>query len=284
MVSSRRIIFVLCSVAVSAAGCKSGELRFCDDTDQVTMPEVSDADRVAYIKFDEAIELDTEDRQNRYSDITVHFDDFSNFDEGLTPVVPFGATCVGTLGKPVPEGELVRLKVERVTLSSTTMGDVLLEPDTDDGFAPLSLEKMFPPKGTETIQIDVVAADGDDSFPSFAETIDVPRSIEDVHPEMQGDGTLEIDWAPSDSTYFEITLRTLLSGGGSGQDNRLRCYFLADDGCFIVPAEAMDWLRSGGDTEFSLLVERHWLKISNVGENAVSQIDALRSIKFNIDI
>lgn len=283
---SKRLGAVLFAVMVLALGCQSSSTTAadpCDDTGQVEMPVTEDADLLANIKFDELTEMDTDGRTVTYSDVTAHFDDFSGFNIA-TDVVPFGNSCVGTVGMPVSEGEIVPLNVASVTVSSSTMGEISLEKDAEGGFPPLTLDRMFSAQGGEVIQIDVASAFGPGEFPPFSASIEVPSPIEDIQEDYQGDGSLEIDWSPSDATYFEITLRSLPSQAAAGTDNRLRCFFLADDGCFIVPSDAMDWMRSNGETDFSLLVERHRLKISIVEENALLQIDTMRSVKFNIGI
>ena len=270
------------ALATLSLGCQAdkNETDPCADDGQVEMPELS-ADRIAYIKLDELVEIDAEGNTATYSDIQAHFDDFSEFDPGLTPVVALGPACVGTLGVPVSEGSLIPLSVDELILSSPTLEELRMEQDDAGMFAPVSLDAMFPETGGEPLHIEVTGGDGDGTFPSFEETVETPFPIEDVAVDYKGNGTLDITWAPSESTYFEATLRT---NDTSGVDNRLRCFFLADDGCFTVPAEAMDWVRSGGVTDFTLLVERHTTIFSIIEDNALLQIDALRSIRIDFEI
>ena len=252
----------------------------CEDVGQVEMPSLS-ANRIADITLEEYIETDEDGNVVTYSDVQAHFNDFSELELGSTPVAALGPACVGILGIPVSEGELIPLSVNELTLSSPTVGELRLEPDESGVFAPVSLDAMFPSDGGESLTVTVTGDEGDTAFPSFEETIETPFPIEDLEVSYRGDGSLDITWTPSDATYFEATLRT---DDTSGVDNRLRCYFLADDGCFTVPVEAMDWVRTGGVTDFTLLVERHVTIFSMIDDNTLTQIDATRSIRFDVDI
>lgn len=211
------------------------------------------------------------------------FADVSNLVEDTTPVLAFGPSCVARVGDPDPSEGLVVMDVEEVVFSSSVLGTQSLVPDDEGRVAPLEMPNVFSDSGGEIVSISVASSDGEIAFPDFTTELVVPPSINVVNIAEETDTSLLVEWVPSEASFMEIRLRTEPLNT-TLPPNRIRCFFLEDDGCFVVPAIAMEWLTSQGVYDVSVRIERHSFDFVVASEIALAEIDAMRSIEFDINV
>jgi len=262
----------------------------CDDPDQLYLkspPGVkAEPPLVASVSLDELTTIDENGEATVSSMIKAVFADVSELVEDTTPAIPFGRSCVARVGDPDESEGAAPMAVEKVAFTSEVFGELSLEPDEEGRIDPLLEESFFSNKGGETVAIRVDSNKDTSSFPAFATRIVVPEAVKkkDITIEERLDESLAIGWAPSDASFLEIKLRTEAPPNTSLPPNRIRCFFLEDDGCFVVPIAAMESLTSQGVYDITVRVERHSFDFAVASETALAEIDAIRSLEFNIHV
>jgi hypothetical protein len=172
------------------------------------------------------------------------------------------------------------------------IGEIPLELVVSGKYQTVYPGDFFSDSGGEEIAVTVASTEGEETFPPFSGSLTAPAALVNAAAAVTPDGALEMEWSESDATYIEIVLRT---GGettatqpegltGNEIENRVRCFYLKDDGCFHVPHTAMAWLTSNGVELIKVRMERHVLQITKPAPDAITEVDAMRSIEFNINI
>ena len=276
--------FLLAAMAPLFLGCgeKEDAPDPCNDTAQLELDAPADEDLVATITYDELIEIKDKENTAKSTILTANFADLSNYDI-TTKATPFNHSCVGILGRPTPTGDPIPLIVDSVTIQSKPTGQTTIEKDANDNYFLNYDGRFFSKTGGETISIDVTSSGKEGMYPAFNESVTAPAALENYSAAVTSDGTVLVEWTESNSTYLEIVLRSI-ADNDDALENRVRCFFLADDGCFEVPYSAVEWLISGGAEKIKVRMERHMSKLSKPAKNAILEIDAMRSIEFNISI
>ena len=254
----------------------------CRDTAQLDLEEISGADLVGTVTYEEMIKIDDGGKQSKSTVLSADFADLSDYDI-VTKATPFEHSCVGILGRPTTTGEPVLLTVESINIESSHIGKTAIEKDANDTYYTGYDGNFYTKAGGEEITADVTSSGDETMFPGFRESVSAPSALENYSAAVSDIGTLVVEWASGESTYLEVILRSIAESDDD-LENRVRCYFLADDGCFEVPYLAMEWLKSGGAHRVKVRMERHMSKISTPAQNAIVEIDAVRSIEFNINI
>ena len=254
----------------------------CEGNQQAEMDTAHEADKEAKILYDELVEIAEDASETKSTIIQANFVNTSNFDIN-TDVMPFGDDCVGMLGRPTTTGETVPLTVESILIDSKSSGEYAIEEDEQGRYFIGLADDFFSEAGGERITATITSQNGDENFPPFAESILAPAPLVNVTAAVTSSGSLKTEWPEGDSTYIEIVLRTIDANDEAGE-NRIRCFYLKDDGCIDIPAAAIDWLNMEGAERLKVRMERHTLKIANPAENAIVEIDAMRSIEFVIEV
>ena len=123
-----------------------------------------------------------------------------------------------------------------------------------------------PPWSGGPITLTVAAATAEPSFPAFDREIEPPQELALIEPVPQqalGDTPLSVTWQPpqgDDQSYIEINL----SVDRVGDNDKVVC-LAVDDGCHQIPAEALQWIRSGTATD-----DRFRLSVSRVRETVLA--------------
>jgi hypothetical protein len=289
-----RISETLLFCCLWALGCTddstSPERDPCDDPSQLYIRSPAgvekDPDHVASLSLDELAIIDENGKEEKSGMIKAVFADVSELVEDTTPVIAFGPSCVARVGDPEESEGSAPMQVDKVAFTSEVFGELSLEPDEEGRFDPLLEDSFFSRKGGETVAVTVDSNNGESSFPGFSTKIVVPEAVEmeTTTIEEKLDTSLEIGWVPSDASFLEIKLRTEPPPNTSLPPNRIRCFFLEDDGCFLVPAAAMESLTSQGVYDITVRIERHSFEFAVASETALAEIDAIRSIEFNIHV
>lgn len=261
---------------------EASEADPCNDTAQIDIAAVPDAALVGTITYDELIEIDDGGKESKSTVLLADFADMSDYDIE-TKVTPFEHSCVGILGRPTTTGEPVLLNVESVSIKSSHIGSTTIEKNANDIYYTGYEGNFYSKTGGEDITVDVTSSDDEEMFPAFKESVSAPAALENYSAAVTDNGTLMVEWTSGESSYLEVILRSIVDDDDT-VENRVRCYFLADDGCFEVPYSAMAWLISGGANRIKVRMERHTSKISKPAQNAILEIDAVRSIEFDIDM
>jgi hypothetical protein len=233
----------------------------------------------ATISVDEIIEFDESDNQNVFSMLSANFSDLSQYQEGKIPAIPFSEACVGLAGQGSSSG-IKSLTTASVIFKGLFVGEQQLSKNEAGVFEnQLFDEPIFTPEGGETISAIVTTDDDEDkdSFPGFAVDVLAPSKVQVDNINLGTDQTLEIGWAPGESTFFEAVLTASSTSPGLPA-NRLRC-ILKDDGCHSIPPEAIEWFLSQGTKEFTILLKRHNLSHIALSEGILVEIDAQRSVE-----
>jgi hypothetical protein len=271
-------------IALLSLGCGGDgeEVDPCSGDEQAEMETVPDADLIATIQYDELVEMSDEGNEDKSTILSGDFVDLSNY-ETVTDVTSFGEDCVGMLGRPGSTGEAVPLTVDTFVISSPIIGEETVEVDEHGTYFTGFSGDFFSDEGGETITVTVSSSGESGTFPPFSDALTAPPALENATAAVTQNGTLKVEWQEGESTYVEIVLRST-DVTDETMVNRVRCFYLADDGCFVVPYSAVEWLTSNGVNKVKVRMERHTLKISKPADNAIAEIDAMRSIEFNINI
>ena len=272
-----------CSLLLIGCGKETQKPDPCDQENaQAEMDTVADADLVADILYDELVEIADDETKEKSTVLSANFVDRSGY-EIVTAVTPLGDDCVGMVGRPTSTGDLIPLSVDSIVINSSVIGEFPLELDEFDTYFTGYTGNFFSDAGGEKIKITVTSSGEDGTFPSFSGSLSAPPALVNAAAAVTPDGALKVEWSDGGSTYIELVLRAS-EASNEDVENRVRCFYLKDDGCFVVPFSAMEWLTSNGANKIKVRMERHTLKISKPADNAIAEIDAMRSIEFNINI
>ncbi len=285
------MIMLTAACSFCGMGCKADDepppADPCEDASQLVIRAPSgvddEPDQVASLTLDELAVVHPDGTQDVDCMLRAIFADVSNLVEDTTPVLAFGPSCVARIGDPDESEGLALMSVDDVAFQSAVLGEKRLAPDEEGRIPPLMEDTIFSPKGGETVAITVSSGGGETSFPGFESSIVVPQRVEMTGVEANEDGSLTVGWVPSDASFLEIKLTTEAAAVGL-PPNRIRCFFLEDDGCFVVPSIAMEWLTSQGVKDVTVRMERHSFDFAVASKIALAEIDALRSIEFIISV
>jgi hypothetical protein len=175
-------------------------------------------------------------------------------------LLPPSFSCWGIYGRPVETGDPVPLAVDSGVVEAANLsGDIVLE-SSDPGVwgVPALHEALF--EG-DPVTVRFSGGDNDGEFPSFERTVTPPDPMVMIEPDPTASEHLLdmladtlIWWEAGNGDYVEIEIRPVFDPGDDTVWT-LVCYTF-DDGCHVVPAEAIGWLTSVATAEYTIEVSR----------------------------
>jgi hypothetical protein len=237
----------------------------------------------AELSVDERVIVDENGEQVVIGMFQAYFSDLSNYEDELIDAIPFGAACVGEVGLHVIVSKPEEVGAGDTVFSGAVGGDITLV-EGDDGKFDLELvrDRIFTEQGGEELQVSVSPLDQEPSFPGFDLDVIVPPEVTLNAINQRSDGSIEMDWEPADTSYFEIVMTSELEGSEL-PPNRLRC-LVEDDGCQIIPADGVTWLMSYGTEDVSVRLKRHVLVHDAVATRDLAELDLARTLEFKLHI
>jgi hypothetical protein len=221
-------------------------------------------------------------QSTRLGIVTATFFDITGVDSQPAPALGLPGTmaCVGLNGIPVQTGDPTPLGVTSVGVTGGTLAMPLDLPPVTGG--PGLWGGMPTPGGifgdTELdLVFDVASPAGMTDFPAFIENLVTPLAPVVITPDLStlvtfGSEDLVVQWehAENSQDIIEISVHPNLAPG----DDRvweLLCY-TRDDGCHVVPAEALAWASSIDANDFTFELTRHRLQVTDIGANEGDQV------------
>ena len=276
------VVFPLTLVCLCLTGCDQEKIDTCEDAPPPLLEMPAELGEevltLAEISVDEWVEKSRDGKEDTGGMLAAYFADLTNLDEEKIPVVAFGEACVGEVGRHVIHESPRPLTAASVMFRGLMVGKRSLEKN-DAGIFDVEIisGSIFSEEGGENVEVEVESAGGADSFQNFVLKVTIPPEIRLVNLEHNSDWTLDVEWEPATSSYFEITATALNDDPGLPK-NRLKC-LLEDDGCHVIPAEAMEWLLSQGSEEVTVILKRHVLAHDVPADGALAEIDVIRSME-----
>ncbi len=239
----------------------------------------ADANLAATLAVNEWV-ISRDDVESTQGLIRADFADFSEYEEEKIDAIPFSEACVGEVGQHVINNPPETMTAGQVIFRGLVIGERALEKSDAGVFQNEEVEgAVFTSEGGETILAEVNSSDDALSFPTFVAEVVVPPAIQLNVFDLQPDWSLDVEWEPADTTHFEIVMKAA-STNPDMPSNRLRC-LMADDGCYVIPAAAIEWLFSQGTEKATVLLKRHEMTYIAATNQALAKLEAMRSLEFD---
>jgi hypothetical protein len=210
------------------------------------------------------------------------FADYSTLTSTPAPLMDLTNGCGGVIGRPLKNGDLKRLRVGSLTLKGSSIGDVHPTETSTGVYSSMSAQLLMAQGGDASLRVVGTMMD----FPAFDESLSKLSAVEVSEPKLDGTAELKsedlvVTWKEGDGDWTVIQIVPDMPTNSNEGGGQVVC-FVADKGCFTIPALAGTFLLAARSPTYSLSVERHRFHQKQIDTKSGVQIEAIAETRLTL--
>lgn len=189
-------------------------------------------------------------------------------------------SCVGRVSRATVGGTRRGLTLSGLEVEGTSLG-TLQVPSTASGVYVYSGDPLI-----RRGQMLRAVGEASDDFPGFDVSIDPVEPMDLIAPDPRGDDELNytdltVAWTAGTGDLVQIVIDPTDEPSAAESGGQVTC-LVPDDGCYVIPSSAVEFLLASGATRFDLSIERQRLLGSFPADDAYIGVEVTSEMMITV--